>query len=633
MGVPLYGFIVIIKPSGGDGKVYPLTETRVTIGRQDTCNIRIPNLKVSKEHCAIRVVGRKVTLTNLSSNKTIVGGQFLALGQQRVLRYGDIITIAGRSLRYEKPTMSYTETATPPGTRIDIGSLPQTPQTEPVPRQHRRADGPESASPTTPTVRAKPMPLSEGRTQQRARLVRCALRAADIKAKIDRWNLFYSESDDQPRKPSGPRSRQGADAVGSEADLTEESPPADLFDDLGEGTSRKRSVPSTPHDDGDGDERRADEAAQIIKGSNVGSRRPQLTTPVSGRKRARLLENGTAQSEGKESAACLLQRRTSVPQFMDGLKNSRDPGVDVHPVMLSQPQELITPAQSSSSASTLPMKSTASAYGSEDKTSRVTIGANAESAFTKSPTLQRKRMTMQLRSQRKEQEKDKALDPVDAATKLVSVSGEKQQPQAEMHRRSAMPSMTSPLKRTWSSGGPFAAARRLCPESLSYLPPCTGPMAVSNGQTTEGDSSDEVPTEPEPESESEDEQPAPVAASNGRASQGLLTRKRHHLTDDEGTPPRKSVRFGPPLSPELFDTHEPPATPLRRGTPMQMAPGAASILRQTPEFVQISTPHPGVFGSHVLLRGSPGAYTGNTSLIGSFAQFATVNSAGFSGYR
>ncbi|KAJ2488614.1 hypothetical protein IWW47_005365, partial [Coemansia sp. RSA 2052] len=45
---------------------------------------------------------------------------------------------------------------------------------------------------------------------------------------------------------------------------------------------------------------------------------------------------------------------------------------------------------------------------------------------------------------------------------------------------------------------------------------------------------------------------------------------------------RKSVRFGPALSPEVFDAGAPPSTPLRRGTPMQMPARASSssILRR-----------------------------------------------------
>ncbi|PIA13165.1 hypothetical protein COEREDRAFT_94738 [Coemansia reversa NRRL 1564] len=55
---------------------------------------------------------------------------------------------------------------------------------------------------------------------------------------------------------------------------------------------------------------------------------------------------------------------------------------------------------------------------------------------------------------------------------------------------------------------------------------------------------------------------------------------------------RKSVRFGPPLSPELFDTHAPPSTPIRRGTPMQIARMSSILRQQSESIMQSATPLP-----------------------------------------
>ncbi|KAJ1847204.1 hypothetical protein LPJ73_004314, partial [Coemansia sp. RSA 2703] len=126
-------------------------------------------------------------------------------------------------------------------------------------------------------------------------------------------------------------------------------------------------------------------------------------------------------------------------------------------------------------------------------------------------------------------------------------------------RRPSMP-VSSPLKRTQSSGGPARAPSR--------------PLATRPSPTDAAEASDDVPTEPEPDSDGEGDgtNEAPVLVTPKTPS----TRPTTLVATPSGA--RKSVRFGPALSPEVFDAHAPPSTPLRRGTPMPIA-RASSILR------------------------------------------------------
>ncbi|XP_020309242.1 proliferation marker protein Ki-67 isoform X3 [Oncorhynchus kisutch] len=100
--MPLFGKIVVIKRSGGDGTEFPLTASCL-FGRKPDCDICVKLPEVSKEHCRIELnENNKVILTNLSStNPTRVNGEVLQLSEH--LKHGDLITIIDRSFRFEYP--------------------------------------------------------------------------------------------------------------------------------------------------------------------------------------------------------------------------------------------------------------------------------------------------------------------------------------------------------------------------------------------------------------------------------------------------------------------------------------------------------------------------------------------------
>lgn len=51
----MYGKLIFIKKTGGDGSKYPVTEKKITIGRIEECLIRIYNPQVEEQHCQLIV--------------------------------------------------------------------------------------------------------------------------------------------------------------------------------------------------------------------------------------------------------------------------------------------------------------------------------------------------------------------------------------------------------------------------------------------------------------------------------------------------------------------------------------------------------------------------------------------------
>ncbi|XP_055780458.1 proliferation marker protein Ki-67 isoform X2 [Salvelinus fontinalis] len=120
--MPLYGKIVVIKRSGGDGTALPLTASCL-FGRKPDCDICVKLPEVSKEHCRIELnENNEVILTNLSStNPTRVNGEVLP--QSERLKHGDLITIIDRSFRFEYP-----QAPTPKKNRCSKQNTPRGPK-------------------------------------------------------------------------------------------------------------------------------------------------------------------------------------------------------------------------------------------------------------------------------------------------------------------------------------------------------------------------------------------------------------------------------------------------------------------------------------------------------------------------
>ncbi len=51
--------VVLIRFRGGQRRELPLTGERLVVGRRPDCDVRIPTLDVSRQHCELRVTGRQ----------------------------------------------------------------------------------------------------------------------------------------------------------------------------------------------------------------------------------------------------------------------------------------------------------------------------------------------------------------------------------------------------------------------------------------------------------------------------------------------------------------------------------------------------------------------------------------------
>lgn len=82
--------LTVVHPDGRIRDV-PLTRPRVLLGRKPDCNIRIPALSVSREHCEILVQPPRLIVRDLgSSNGTFVNRQRV---REAELAAGDILTV------------------------------------------------------------------------------------------------------------------------------------------------------------------------------------------------------------------------------------------------------------------------------------------------------------------------------------------------------------------------------------------------------------------------------------------------------------------------------------------------------------------------------------------------------------
>ena len=82
--------LVYFKPDGGRKDV-SLDKPNVVIGRRPDCDVRVPEIGVSRRHCELVVVADTVTVRDLdSSNGTYVNGERV---EQKTIAAGDQIQV------------------------------------------------------------------------------------------------------------------------------------------------------------------------------------------------------------------------------------------------------------------------------------------------------------------------------------------------------------------------------------------------------------------------------------------------------------------------------------------------------------------------------------------------------------
>lgn len=96
------------------GHIFPVVsratagQSRVTIGRSDSCDIVIEDPAVSETHCAIEPRGEEMVVIDLgSTNGTLVNGTPLEPSLIRTLLSEDILTLGRHSFQYFTPVVLY----------------------------------------------------------------------------------------------------------------------------------------------------------------------------------------------------------------------------------------------------------------------------------------------------------------------------------------------------------------------------------------------------------------------------------------------------------------------------------------------------------------------------------------------
>ncbi|KAJ2731131.1 hypothetical protein IW152_004755 [Coemansia sp. BCRC 34962] len=481
-----------------------------------------------------------VVLRNLSENGTIVNTHILKAGQEQTLQSGDVITIVGRSLRYEENTSGEAAATTPQG-------------------PPRVADGPRTVGgPSNGGGRRAPLvvfasgggPDNSQHRQLRRKLSRTP-RNPETARKLKLWDAHYS----------------GSAPTATTSDILVESPPPGLLSDC---------QPEDPFALGDANGRQGsfERMAQSVAG-----RDPAVAAEV-----ARIMDDISqmaAQSRSPLRMATPLQPSRKRPRPSSSTEDMANGSERRRSRSLERPLQRAAG------------EAKVAAYGSEDETSRGTVGVSPQSTYSRSPTLHRLRHDgPQSQPQSAAAQKSAPIQRANSQASAKTPEAQRRQltpsqyfsslprpvshcPQGTSRRAASNGSpsaarLLSPLKRTLSSSSSAPAIRPPPPPSRPAPPTAAD----------DGDDSEEVPTEPEPESELEPE-PEPKLVAAAATPENRSVGQRPLLAAQESIA-RKSVRFGPALSPEVFDVAAPPSTPLRRGTPMQMPVRApSSILRRS----------------------------------------------------
>ncbi|KAJ2774510.1 antigen identified by monoclonal antibody Ki-67, partial [Coemansia nantahalensis] len=340
---PRYGHLVIISRSGADGKAFPMHQPRVLIGRKETCDIRMQRPQVSKEHCVVLVVNGEVgvRLRNLSENGTLVNTEELAVGQQRALKTGDVITVVGRSLRFEAPRESVAAPAAE-AERVPLRAV----QSERVVRRLVR-----------PPMRRESVSM----------MGRVRVRDPATAIKLKRWDQHYGAGEgSQPSAnelsdimdESPPPGLLGGSMAGGTGLGSSDDPFASSGSDLGTFQRMEASVRhwSSERSLAGGDATPAPHVSALPTAANAAAVEARAHTPLASKKRAAPPDTMPADKRARVPGLC---RSQSLPR-----------GLDTSPAASGAQDTRPSPG---------PPTACTEAYGSEEETARGTIGMSPSS--------------------------------------------------------------------------------------------------------------------------------------------------------------------------------------------------------------------------------------------------------------
>ncbi|KAJ2720791.1 hypothetical protein GGI07_004395 [Coemansia sp. Benny D115] len=615
----------------------------------------------------------------------MVNNLTLRVDQQRTLETGDIITIDDRSFRYEGPnSRAHSVQGMQPQQSTPFRQQQQQLRQQQQQQQRSLTDIQQPRQ-QQPLPRTPPATITMARRLDR-RMHSKSPRNPETVRKLKLWHQHYSgvksEHEDDKRKSDG---ASDWPSVTSVSDLNEESPPEDLYTSMNStdgyslvetaapvdelisvrtpDTHRSRNSTATikPLEGSTAVDNKA--AVETLLQSPTAIRNPQVRMEVTRimdeiSHMARVPQTASALDRASDARAGIANRPRSTTsrrrrsRTLEALRSS----------VVTQGAHL-SDTETKAAAESLLLSG---GYGSEDETSRNTVGLSPTSSYARSPTLSRQRQmdipnatqqhvaeTMtpaqffanlprapnsqqhQLQPQQAQNRAQRLSENTPASITLLTSA--KNTPGLRRSQSSAARSgvtprgLSSPLKRTVSSsssGGSVRAglwSRQPQPTIVASTRPI-----VSGNPDGMHDSDEEVPTEPEPDTDEDAE--SNNAATNEARQKNVGGDLMAGVMRTPSPPPahvqrsrlatqmsatRKSVRFGPALSPEVFDAKAPPSTPLRRGTPLQTA-RSSSILRQSSESTAHAaalplTPHPRA--SYIMRQGSANMLTRPTGSL------------------
>jgi len=115
-------YLIVLAPESDRGRRISLDKDYLVVGREQTCDVRFDDPRVSRAHAALRRRGRAVYVEDLrSSAGTLVNGATADAGRE--LRAGDLLTFASVVVRLESGGFSSDETMAMPASPVGARSV------------------------------------------------------------------------------------------------------------------------------------------------------------------------------------------------------------------------------------------------------------------------------------------------------------------------------------------------------------------------------------------------------------------------------------------------------------------------------------------------------------------------------
>ncbi len=124
--VPEGGRLLILAPDGSSRAVPLAGKSRLTIGRESSCDITLSDQRVSRQHAQITIEGDTIRVTDLNStNGTYLGQNKLLPGVPENLRAGSQLRMGDHWVRLEMPAEEKAATPPPEASYAPVGPKPK----------------------------------------------------------------------------------------------------------------------------------------------------------------------------------------------------------------------------------------------------------------------------------------------------------------------------------------------------------------------------------------------------------------------------------------------------------------------------------------------------------------------------